>query len=206
MLLYTFTLQAGDTIQGGPAVKADTLLRYLQAASAYVRLISRRDACPLLDPVTQKRHGTIETLIKHVRKWEALPNRRSPVTTCMIQDLHKTMQGTHQDSKHRAFYDWLIICAQTGFRRSEWVSERSIKNLNDFPKAKDPLRSIYECLSKDIVLYDQTNSRIPNNELVAKHPRRTPSRLHCDLPIPKKWRQWPKNRLRRQPQRPQNLR
>jgi hypothetical protein len=46
MLLYTFTLQASDTIQGRP-VKADTLLGYLQAASAYMRLIGRRDACPL---------------------------------------------------------------------------------------------------------------------------------------------------------------
>jgi hypothetical protein len=76
------------------------------------------------------------------------------------------VQGTDQDSKHRAFYDWLIIGAQTGFRRCELASERPIKNLSDFPKAEDPLRSIYQCLGKDIVLYDQTNRRIPNNELV----------------------------------------
>jgi hypothetical protein len=100
-LLYGFTIQAGDTIQGGP-IKADIILGYLQAASAYVRLVGRRDACPLLDPITQKR--AIDTLIKHVRKWESLPNRRSPVTKRMIGDLHKTMQSTHQDSKHRAIY------------------------------------------------------------------------------------------------------
>jgi hypothetical protein len=84
----------------------------------------------------------------------------------MIQDLHKTMQGTHQDSKHHAFYDWLIIGAQTGFCRCEWASKRPIKHLADFPKAKDPLRSIYQCLGKDIILYNQNNHRIPNTELV----------------------------------------
>jgi hypothetical protein len=39
-LLYRFTIQADDTIQGGP-IKADTILGYLQAASAYVRLVGR---------------------------------------------------------------------------------------------------------------------------------------------------------------------
>jgi hypothetical protein len=62
------------------------------------------------------------------------------------------MQGTHQDSKHHAIYDWLIIGAQTGFHRCEWASERPIKLLANFLKAEDPLRSIYQYLGKDIVL------------------------------------------------------
>jgi hypothetical protein len=36
--LYGFTIQAIETIQGG-LIKADTILGYLQAASAYVRLV-----------------------------------------------------------------------------------------------------------------------------------------------------------------------
>jgi hypothetical protein len=111
-------------------------------------------------------------------QWEALPNRRSPVTKRMIQDLHKTMQGTHQDYKHRAFYDWPIIGAQTGFRGCEWASKRPIKHLANFPKAEDPLRSIYQCLGKDIVLYDHNNRHIPDNELVT-----TPDNQLCGFTV-----------------------
>jgi hypothetical protein len=115
---------------------------------------------PLIDPVTQKRYSAIEQLLKHVRKWENLPNRRSPVTKRMISDLHTTIKKTHHDSKHQAFYDWLILGTQTGFRRCKWASEKSITNLDDFPKADDPLKSIYQCLGKDIVLYNNDNQII----------------------------------------------
>jgi hypothetical protein len=164
LLLYGFTIQAGDTIQGGP-IKADTILGYLQAASTFMRIVGRRAACPLIDPVTQKRYSALEQLLKHVRKWENLPNRRSPVTKRMISDLHTTMKKTHQDSKHQAFYDWLILGAQTGFRRCEWASENPITSLDDFPKADDPLKSIYQCLGKDIILYNNDNQIIRDNEL-----------------------------------------
>jgi hypothetical protein len=83
----------------------------------------------------------------------------------MIRDLHTTMKATHQDSKHQAFYDWLIFGAQTGFRRCEWASDKPITNLADFPKADDPLKSIYQCLGQDIVLYDSDNRLISDNEL-----------------------------------------
>jgi hypothetical protein len=55
LLLYGFTIQSGDTIQGGP-IKADAILGYLQAvpASTFVRIVGRRVACPLMDPVTQQ--------------------------------------------------------------------------------------------------------------------------------------------------------
>jgi hypothetical protein len=131
-----------------------------------VRIVGRRAACPfLIDPVTQKRYSAIEQLLKHVRKWENLPNRRSPVTKRMISDLHNTMKKTHQDSKHQAFYDWLILGAQTGFRRCEWAAKKPIKHLNNFPKADNLLKSIYQCLGKDIILYDNDNRLIRDNEL-----------------------------------------
>jgi hypothetical protein len=130
-----------------------------------VCIVGRRAACPLIEPVTQKRYSTIGQLLKHVRKWENLPNRRSPVTKRMISDLHTTMKKTHQDSKHQAFYDWLILGAQTGFRRCEWASEKPITNLDDFPKADDQLKYVYQCLGKDMVLYNNDNQITRDNEL-----------------------------------------
>jgi hypothetical protein len=122
----------------------------------------------------------------------------------MISDLYKHMRHTHQDSKQRAFYDWLTIGAQTG-RRCEWASDHPIHNMTDFPRADDPLRSIYQCLGKDIVLCDNNNRRLNDNDL-ATTPDETTPRLHHHVPFPKKWRQWPKDRLRRKPPRPQDLR
>jgi hypothetical protein len=83
----------------------------------------------------------------------------------MIGNLHKTMQSTHQDSKHRAFYDGLTLSTQTGFQRCEWASEKPIRHMMDFPKADDSLRSIYQGLGQDIVLYDRTNKRLTDADL-----------------------------------------
>jgi hypothetical protein len=40
------------------------------------------------------------------------------------------------------------------------TSEKPIRHMTDFPKADDSLRSIYQCLGQDIVLYDRTNKRL----------------------------------------------
>ena len=154
--LYTLTLCAGHTIQGNP-VKSATIQQYLDAASSYLLIVGKRRDLPLIDPNTRKQYKSLSSIIADVKRWEDIPNRRSPVTKRMLRTAKRRAANTHADSKQHAFYDWLVVGMSTAYRRCEWASENKITTRADFPRAANPQRDIYQCLGADIRIYDNND-------------------------------------------------
>jgi hypothetical protein len=72
--------------------------------------------------------------------------------SCTLTERNRKALGT-QISRMQPFYKFVSTVLQT------------MHMAELFPKADDPLKSIYQCLGQDLVLYDHNNRRIPDNQL-----------------------------------------
>ena len=157
--LYTVALTVGETLQGR-LVKAKTIKGYLRAAAMYIQSVGHRQECPMTDPDTQREFAPITKCINDFQRWEDMPKRRSPLTKKMVRNLLHHCRDHSNDSKEKAFADWCIVGLHVGYRRCEWAAEKAPKHSTDFPRADDPLKSIYQVLLDDFTLI-KTNSTTP---------------------------------------------
>ena len=78
----------------------------------------------------------INDILKELKRWESVPNRREPVTKEMVEYIiskGKSMSKGNPDNLYSAMADWLILGEQTGFRRNEWAQDRTyLKNTKTF--------------------------------------------------------------------------
>jgi hypothetical protein len=162
MFIYTVSLAAGDTLNGA-VVKTATMRGYLNAASEFIKTAGQRQECPLEDPRTGKWHRKIERELQDFERWEKMPNRKDPLTKKMVRALAEMAKGTHEDSKEHAFLDWCIVGLHMGYRRCEWASEKNPKHSEDFPRAQNPTKEIYQVLVDDFRILGEGGARITDD-------------------------------------------
>ena len=152
--LYLLALLVGETVQGA-LIKGATVWEYLKAASTYLQAVGKRHESILIDPVTGKTYKPIADAIRDYEKWEGMPKKQSPLTKKMILNLLERTKDHPIDSKERAFADWCILGLHVAYRRIEWCNEWNPSNMEDFHRAKDIHKSIYQCLVEDFQLLGQ---------------------------------------------------
>jgi len=67
----------------------------------------------------------LNSILLEYKRWQSIPNRRHPVTTSMLNHLHKLQANQDQDSYLPALFDWLVLGIHTGHRKSEWCQDAS---------------------------------------------------------------------------------
>ena len=105
MALYAIHLAQGHGIQCR-TIKPGTIQRYLMAAA----MISKNHKLP--DPRLNSRGITspdIYKVLNELKRWEAMPNRREPVTVAMLHKMHALCTILHDDSLETALYDWNVL-------------------------------------------------------------------------------------------------
>jgi hypothetical protein len=142
MLAYTTSLALGYTIRHS-TITANTIHLYLNAACDYIqqqRLLfhPRNSTTFLLDP----RHdfnipftGKVQVnphhkaVVDELKRWQALTNKRDPLTINMIDDLHRRAAPFPPHSKLQATKDWWIMGIYYGFRCSEYLQRSTVHNV-----------------------------------------------------------------------------
>ena len=127
MACYTAYLASGETLLC-KTIKSSTIKRYLDAAaelSTHAQMIN-----PCLD-IMGNQSVYITNILKELKRWESMPNRKEPVTKQMIEYIIKKGQTcitkilTIYIYIYTALADWLIVGQQAGFRRKEWAQDRT---------------------------------------------------------------------------------
>jgi len=193
MSSYVVHLGMGHTLQC-KTIKSATIQKYLAQAGKRIHderkrfVLNNPDQVlhwinPLTDPATGKYAADIINGITEIKRWEACPNRREPLTTDMI--LWQKLQGSSSTphSIENAMYDWQVVGIHCGPRLSEWAQEDHVKRLDQVRRAIDnePLA---------FLITDLLRQNPPRNVL---RPRPRPSalgRLHrLVLALPKERRE-----------------
>ena len=124
MACYTAYLASGETLLC-KTIKSSTIKRYLDAAaelSTHAQMIN-----PCLD-IMGNQSVYITNILKELKRWESMPNRKEPVTKQMIEYIIKKGQSLYNrnpNNIYTALADWLIVGQQAGFRRKEWAQDRT---------------------------------------------------------------------------------
>ena len=113
---YTIYLATGHTFYSR-RIQTDTIKRYLKAAHCPTRRNPTSTFSRLVFP------PLVQDILTEHSRWESIPNRREPVTMEMVRFWQKRASTAHQDSFDDAFFDWMVIGIQAGFRKSEWVQD-----------------------------------------------------------------------------------
>ena len=107
----------------------------------------------------------INDIIKELKRWETIPNRREPVTKVMIEYIivkGKSLSKTNPDNIYSSLGDWLVLGEQTGFRRKEWAQDRTyLKKNKDIQRNIDGSSAAF--IRKDFEFRGKTNKRIDNS-------------------------------------------
>jgi hypothetical protein len=114
---YVVSLVQGETILGKP-IRHATIKKYL--ASAY--LLFDKDRLDF-----QSTHKFVDIILKAVKGYEEVANRRRMITDGMMQWLLVEAARHGPDSPTRAIVDWILLGRYTGFRSSEWCQEHQSK-------------------------------------------------------------------------------
>ena len=136
MACYTAYLAGGETLLC-KTIQSNTIQRYLNAAAELS--ISAKMMNPCFD-IMGNQSVCINDILKEVRRWEKMPNRKEPVTKTMVDYIIKkgdSLYGTNPNNIYTALSDWLVLGEQTGFRRKEWAQDRA-----HLKKQKDAERNI----------------------------------------------------------------
>jgi len=120
MACYAVVL-CNDDILVHRTIKCATIDLYL-AAAARLSVPSEK-----LNP-TKNRFGQksefISAVMREHKRWEQMPNRRSPLTPRMIKTSMK-YRTDHPDSLKVALIDWFVLAIYAGPRKSEWCQDAS---------------------------------------------------------------------------------
>ena len=124
MACYTVHLVGGHILLC-KTITSGTIKRYLSAAAELSRLANMLNLC--LD-IMGNRSRYINDILKELKRWECVPNRREPVTKEMVEYIiskGKSMSNDDPDNIYSAMVDWLVLQEQIGRRRNEWAQDRT---------------------------------------------------------------------------------
>lgn len=129
MALFAASLALGHTLLCC-TIKSGTIEHYLRNVARHIigqrRLLqSPMQPLPWIDPridlSTNKTDSSISAIVKEVKRWENMPERREPLTVDMIayQQLQCNKQCPHGETA--AMYDWFVFGIYAGNRLAEWA-------------------------------------------------------------------------------------
>ena len=116
MACYTAYLASGETLLC-KAIKANTIKKYLNAAAELSMPAKLMNPC--LD-IRGNWSTHINDIIKEVRRWEKVPNRKEPVTKPMVEYIINkglSLKKENPDNLYLALGNWLVLGEQIGFGR-----------------------------------------------------------------------------------------
>eukprot|EP00978_Attheya_sp_CCMP212_P031312 scaffold117898_cov24-Attheya_sp.AAC.1 len=142
---YASSLIHGETILAR-AIKTDTIKQYLYAAASFS--LARQCLDPRLNFYGKESHHLSKILGAH-KHWEAMPDRREPVTELMIQHMQKINPG--DDTLDSALYDWNVLGKYYGYRRAEWAQDH--KNLAKKKLARLPQTGEVQAFRRDDFIF-----------------------------------------------------
>ena len=106
---YVVSLVQGETIQGKP-IKHATIKNYLKAV---YELFDHKGV------IFYSTHEFVKIVLKALKDYEEVPNRRRMITDGMMQWLITQASRAGLDSPTQAIVDWILLGRYTGFRASE---------------------------------------------------------------------------------------
>ena len=132
---WAVDLALGNTLQC-KTIKSGTIEGYLRAAADTVSQARRRafigthaDAItwydPRIDLTTGKTATTISAVMKELKRWEAMPDRREPLTVNMTKWLGRQGDESTPYSLAASLGDWSVIGMYVGPRLTEWAQDDS---------------------------------------------------------------------------------
>lgn len=119
--LYACYLAKGSTLLC-KSIKADTIRRYLDAAS---RVYLEESLSKVYDPrhdISGKLSPHIRSVLNEVHRWESMPEWKEPVMLEMLECIKDDL-NSDKNPIAQALFDWNIIGHYYGFRLSEWAQQ-----------------------------------------------------------------------------------
>ena len=161
MACYTAYLASGHTLLC-KSIKANTIQRYLAAAANLS--VPAKMVNPCLD-IMGNQCRQISDILRELKRWEKMPNRKEPVTKSMVEYVikkGKSLSKTNPNNIYLALSDWLILSLQAGFRRKEWAQDRVyLKKHKDVERNIDGSSAAF--ILKDFEFRAKKNKRIDNS-------------------------------------------
>ena len=117
---YAVSLTTGETLLA-KKIRHATLRNYIK--DACILHERRKLASPRAAPIDY-----VDIILKAVKKYEIVPNRREMIHDNMYHELtrlYKQACKSSPDSQVAALCDWLFLGRHTGFRKSEWCHDSS---------------------------------------------------------------------------------
>ena len=108
----------------------------------------------------------ISIVLKAVKKYESVANRREMIHDEMIHYMERVRPSLRIDSSDAAIIDWIFLGRFTGYRGIEWCQE----TLKDFEKIEDKLWSgplSYAFIEEDFQFFTDEKVHIPNHTITA---------------------------------------
>ena len=148
---YAVSLVQGHTIKG-TYIKHATVLKYM--AQAYAVFDKRGVSY-------ESSINYIEIVLKAVKDYESVPNRRRMITDSMMEWLLAKAAKSPEDSATRAVVDWIILGRYTGFRSSEsfQTTQSSFSRIDNWPG-----RPSLAVTRSDVTFLDDSERRMANDE------------------------------------------
>ena len=137
MACYTAFLASGETLLCR-SIRSSTIKQYLKAASDLS--IQANLVNPCID-IKGEYSIYIKDILKEIKRWEKVPNRKEPVTKKMVEYIiakGKQLKKDNPDNIYWALSNWLVLGQQTDFRRREWAQDKTyLKKYNDVERNID---------------------------------------------------------------------
>lgn len=121
---FTVSLMRGNTCLG-ITIQSATISGYLQAAANLYTSRSKELEDPFRAEGLDTNYPAI--LLKNLKKFETVPNRRNVITDEMFQYIKSKAKTSNEDSLYSALDDWYTWSRYSGPRRSEWCQTRKTK-------------------------------------------------------------------------------
>ncbi|KAG7373857.1 hypothetical protein IV203_012952 [Nitzschia inconspicua] len=130
---YAAHLGSGHTLSRR-AVRSDTIRNYLLAAATLVQLFHPHNLDPRKEKGAPSLCPAIDKVLKELKRWENIPDRREPYTVAMQLLLCSKVAASEPYSKISALRDWFSVMLHAGGRRCEWAQPHHISDLQRTPE------------------------------------------------------------------------
>ncbi|KAG7368827.1 hypothetical protein IV203_031570 [Nitzschia inconspicua] len=130
---YAAHLGSGHTLSRRN-IRSDTIRNYLYAAATLVQMFHPEGLDPRKEKGLHAICPSIDKVLKELRRWENIPDRREPYTVAMQLLFCSKATSSDPNSKVSALCDWFSVMLQAGGRRCEWAQPSHISDFQRTPE------------------------------------------------------------------------
>ncbi|KAG7345240.1 hypothetical protein IV203_032771 [Nitzschia inconspicua] len=130
---YAAHLGSGHTLSRRN-IRSDTIRNYLYAAATLVQMFHPEGLDPRKEKGLHAICPSIDKVLKELRRWENIPDRREPYTVAMQLLFCSKATSSDPNSKVSALCDWFSVILQAGGRRCEWAQPSHISDFQRTPE------------------------------------------------------------------------